>query len=157
MEVFADVDGHQRCLPIVSVDDVRPEQKSRHGDRGHREDREAHVVVRKIRRPVAVDSIAIVQRRAVDKVIGDVVLGGLVHIRQVTGPQWNPEIAISLARKVRIMILPVGRNDHSDIFTPRVECGRQPTQNIGQTAGFCEGRGFGSHHQDVHLRLTTRS
>ena len=75
--MFAQVDGRQRRLPVVQVQDMGPEQMPRHADGGHRKHGEAQMVIREIAGRSAVDSVAIVERGALDEIVGDAALGEL--------------------------------------------------------------------------------
>ena len=58
-EVLAHVNGNERGLPIVTMDDFGPEQIARDGDSRHRKHREAQVVVGKISGRRSIDSVAV--------------------------------------------------------------------------------------------------
>ena len=119
--MIAKINRRQRGLPVMRVDDVGSEQITRNGQAGHGEHGEANMVVRMIDARGGIDTSAVEQRRAVNKVERDAALSGLIQVRHETGTDWDPEIAISDGGRIRIKVLAVVGNHHGDVFAARRE------------------------------------
>ena len=148
-EVGLEIDGRQRGLPIVAVDDIGTKDPRGHGERGARQNGKTRGIIAKIAEAVAVESVASVKRRADEKQIGDAIAHDSVEsalIVAVAHPDGQivkvPLGAVELGVAVR-------GQQHHRFVAALDQCGRQRAEDVGESAGFGERGRLGGHHQDL--------
>ena len=139
-------------MPVVAVDDIGcPAVANEDGGRLTKED-EPRQVVFVVAPAVAVDPIAVVERRAVDQIDGRPVWECAFPYRALemrltdlaAGPGDRPE---TFARNPSIE-----RHHHAHVEALTPQCGGQRPGHIGEAARLRERDGFGHDKEDLHAR-----
>ena len=85
-----------------------------------------------------------------DEVKRHAALGGLINVGHKTRTERDPQVPISHGERIRIDIFAVIGNHHGNLLAARDEGRRQSADHVGESAGFREWRGLGSHHKNFH-------
>ena len=142
-------DRDQRGLPVVAVDDVGAEHVPDHGQRHARQHGKPDVVVGVIfAAGVAVQAVAIVERRAVHQEVGHLALGHRMHVGGVfREPQPHAQVLVQDRRPLNVDAA-VTRHEHGHVLAAGGERRRERADHVGQASGLGKRRRFRSNHQD---------
>ncbi len=149
--LVADVDGHQRALPVVAVHHVglfrQGGQKLGHGTA--EEGKALGIVI------AAVEVGALEVVLVVDKVPRHTVAlerkQPAVH-RPPRHAHIHPALKVQRLAPAFSHRL-IKRQDDAHVVAVGGQRGRQTSRHVGKSAGFAEGNGLGGHIQNVHMLL----
>ena len=140
------VNGHQRGLPVVAVDDVRGEVDVEQGlQHGAGEEGEALTVIVETVQTTAAEVILVVQ-----EVVGHAVHFGLEQAAVLAAPAHRHRVVGDVFQPVTHLQVAVQRHDNAGIHAVLDQSLGQRACNIGQTAGFRKGSCFRSSIEDFH-------
>ena len=145
-EYCPQIGGDQAGLPVVAMNHLRPEDAPGDLERGAAKQAEANVVIGEISARIAIQSLAVVEFRTIEKIVGDrftdlVDAGGVGNASQPDGKDIVNTTAFG-----RNTAIP--RQQHRDVFAHCVQSRRQGTDHVGQSASLGERPRFGGDHQD---------
>ena len=143
-----EVDGYQRRLPVVAVEDVgHPVQTGQQVDDRLAEKGEALAVVKLAVQRIAAEVVLVVHeipRHAVlfqRKQAAVLVPPAQIHIDIAAERHLLPPLPADLA---------VQRQDHRHLIAVPGQCRRQAARHVGQSPGLAEGERLTGHIQDLH-------
>ena len=141
-----EIDRGEPALPIVTMQNPRAKDAAHHFERRARQHRKADGIVRKVARGVAVKAVAVVERRAVGKIIRCAGLDAVERYLVGGSSQPNGKVAGALGWIDRDAA--IARKQDRRLHAERSQRGGKGTQDIGQAPGFGKGRRLGGDHQD---------
>ena len=140
------VNGHQRGLPVVAVDDVRGEVDVEQGlQHGAGEEGEALTVIVEAVQTAAAEVILVVE-----EVVGHAVHFGLEQAAVLAAPAHRHRVVGDVFQPVTHLQVAVQRHDDAGVHAVLDQSLGQRACNISQTAGFRKGSCFRSSIEDFH-------